>query len=44
MHAFLRRVPGSVIVVLDEAYQEYLPTGLQADTVAWLEQFPPISS
>jgi len=40
MHAFLRRVPGSVIVVLDEAYQEYLPTGLQADTVAWLEQFP----
>ena len=27
-------------MVLDEAYQEYLPTELQADTVAWLKEFP----
>ena len=40
MLAFLRRMPGSVIVVLDEAYQEYLPSTLQADTLGWLKQFP----
>jgi histidinol-phosphate aminotransferase len=40
MHAFLRAVPGSVVVVLDEAYQEYLPTELQADTIGWLRAFP----
>lgn len=40
MHAFLREVPANVLTVLDEAYQEYLPSELQADTVAWLRQFP----
>ena len=40
MHAFLRRVPAEVVVVLDEAYQEYLPANLQADTIGWLGQFP----
>ena len=40
MHAFLGRVPATVIVVLDEAYQEYLPASLQADTIAWLAEFP----
>ncbi|RPI39046.1 MAG: aminotransferase class I/II-fold pyridoxal phosphate-dependent enzyme, partial [Betaproteobacteria bacterium] len=40
MHAFLRRVPTRVLVVLDEAYQEYLPAELQADSVAWLREFP----
>ena len=40
MYAFLQRVPANVLVVLDEAYQEYLPTALQADTIAWLNQFP----
>jgi len=40
MHAFLRQVPESVLVVLDEAYQEYLPAELQADSVAWLREFP----
>ena len=39
MHAFLRRVPRSVIIVLDEAYQEYLPSALQADTISWLGEF-----
>jgi histidinol-phosphate aminotransferase len=40
MHAFLRQVPANVLVVLDEAYQEYLPAELQADSVAWLREFP----
>lgn len=40
MQAFLRQVPASVLVVLDEAYQEYLPAELQADSVAWLREFP----
>jgi len=33
-------VPTRVLVVLDEAYQEYLPAELQADSVAWLREFP----
>jgi histidinol-phosphate aminotransferase len=40
MQAFLKQVPATVLVVLDEAYQEYLPAQLQADTVAWLRAFP----
>jgi histidinol-phosphate aminotransferase len=40
VEAFLRRVPGRVIAVLDEAYNEYLPDELQADSVRWLAQFP----
>jgi histidinol-phosphate aminotransferase len=40
MFAFLRSVPKSVVVVLDEAYQEYLPAHLQADTLAWLKACP----
>jgi histidinol-phosphate aminotransferase len=40
MHAFLRQVPKGVVVVVDEAYQEYLPLELQADSVAWLREFP----
>jgi histidinol-phosphate aminotransferase len=40
MHAFLRGAPASVVVVLDEAYQEYLPTELKADTIGWLREFP----
>jgi histidinol-phosphate aminotransferase len=40
MHAFLRQVPASVVVVVDEAYQEYLPAELQADSIGWLREFP----
>jgi histidinol-phosphate aminotransferase len=40
MHAFLKQVPAEVVVVLDEAYQEYLPSELMADSVAWLRAFP----
>lgn len=36
----LSRVPSSVVVVLDEAYNEYLSDDLRADTVAWLRDYP----
>jgi histidinol-phosphate aminotransferase len=38
--ALLRRVPERVIVVIDEAYNEYLPAELRADTVKWLKRHP----
>jgi histidinol-phosphate aminotransferase len=37
---FMQRVPENVIVVLDEAYGEYLPQAQQSDALAWLQQFP----
>lgn len=40
LETLLRRVPERVIVVLDEAYHEYLPAELQADTISWLKQYP----
>ena len=40
LHAFLRALPPDVIVVLDEAYNEYLPAELKADSVGWLREFP----
>jgi histidinol-phosphate aminotransferase len=33
-------VPRRVIVVLDEAYNEYLPDALREDTISWLAQYP----
>jgi len=38
--AFLLELPPTVIVVLDEAYNEYLPDALRADSIGWLAQFP----
>jgi histidinol-phosphate aminotransferase len=40
IEAFLARVPRSVIVVLDEAYYEYLPESARFDSMRWLERFP----
>ncbi|WP_338847760.1 histidinol-phosphate transaminase [Massilia sp. W12] len=40
LHAFLKKIPQRVVVVLDEAYNEYLPADLQYDAVAWLKEFP----
>jgi histidinol-phosphate aminotransferase len=37
---FLSRVPKDVVVVLDEAYKEYLGGNDQADTAAWLKDYP----
>ena len=40
MEAFLRRVPERVLVVLDEAYNEYLAPDLRVDSVKWLKRHP----
>jgi len=40
IEAFLATVPPQVLVVLDEAYGEYLPTDDRCDTLAWIERFP----
>jgi len=38
--AFLRALPGNILVVLDEAYNEYLPVSCRYDSVKWLGEFP----
>jgi histidinol-phosphate aminotransferase len=40
IEAFLHEVPRHVLVVLDEAYGEYLPPEDRFDTVAWIERYP----
>lgn len=38
--AFLAQVPSHVVVVLDEAYNEYLAPELQYDSIAWVRRYP----
>jgi histidinol-phosphate aminotransferase len=38
--AFLRTVPDDVVVVLDEAYTEYLPPAERVDAIPWVKEFP----
>jgi len=40
LEAFVRGVPERVLVVVDEAYNEYLPPELKSDTVKWLRRHP----
>lgn len=40
VRAFLEAVPQEVVVVLDEAYNEYLPPAERVDTAAWIKDFP----
>lgn len=43
LHQFMQSVPKDVIVVLDEAYNEYLPLALRGDlesSKSWLDEFP----
>lgn len=40
VRAFLETVPPAVVVVLDEAYNEYLPSAERVDTAAWIKDFP----
>ncbi len=40
LESFIAGVPAEVLVVLDEAYNEYLPEDLRADTIGWLSRFP----
>jgi histidinol-phosphate aminotransferase len=40
MRSFLAAVPANVVVVLDEAYNEYLSAQRQVDTAAWIKDYP----
>lgn len=40
IEAFLHQVPQDVLVVLDEAYTEYLAPAQRYDAIAWIERFP----
>jgi len=40
LHEFLSLLPQSILVVLDEAYNEYLPESCRYDSVSWLSEFP----
>jgi histidinol-phosphate aminotransferase len=40
LEAFLAGQPGEVLVVLDEAYNEYLLPEHQSDSIGWLKRFP----
>jgi histidinol-phosphate aminotransferase len=40
LEAFLKRIPIHIIIVLDEAYQEYLPESVKVDSVALLRKHP----
>ncbi|MEO7385436.1 MAG: histidinol-phosphate transaminase [Gammaproteobacteria bacterium] len=40
LRVFVDSLPRQVLVVVDEAYLEYMPTGICPDTLAWLEACP----
>mgnify|MGYP005752470173 FL=1 len=40
LETFMQRVPQDVLVVLDEAYTEYLNAEQRYDSIAWLPRFP----
>jgi histidinol-phosphate aminotransferase len=39
LHAFLKQVPANVLVVLDEAYDEYLSATDKSEAINWLAEF-----
>ncbi len=39
LHEFMRAIPPDILIVLDEAYNEYLPAECRYDSVAWLSEF-----
>ena len=40
LESFLARAPKNVVVVLDEAYNEYLAPAVRCPSIAWLARFP----
>ena len=40
IHSFIQSVPSSVVVVLDEAYTEYLSDAQRYDSLRWVAQYP----
>jgi histidinol-phosphate aminotransferase len=39
LYAFLKQVPKNILIVLDEAYDEYLPAALKSEAIQWLPEF-----
>lgn len=39
LHAFLQDMPRQVLVVLDEAYDEYLADDRKSESISWLKEF-----
>jgi histidinol-phosphate aminotransferase len=37
---FLKKVPSNVVVVLDEAYNEYLDASRQYESISWVREYP----
>lgn len=40
IEAFLKKIPQHVVVVLDEAYNEFLTPALQYESTAWIKEYP----
>ncbi len=40
LQAFVAKVPSRVLVVIDEAYNEYMDPALRADTASWIQAYP----
>ena len=40
LEAFIAKVPANILIVLDEAYNEYMDSALRADSAAWISRFP----
>jgi histidinol-phosphate aminotransferase len=40
IEGFIESLPPTTLVVLDQAYHEYLPEALRGDAIGWLERFP----
>jgi histidinol-phosphate aminotransferase len=40
LQSFMQALPANILVVLDEAYNEYLPPAQRYDSVSWLKKYP----
>lgn len=40
LYDFMSKLPSNILVILDEAYNEYLPEECRYDSVSWLREFP----
>ena len=40
IEAFLDKVPSDVVIVIDEAYNEYLDSSIQYDSTDWVKKYP----
>jgi histidinol-phosphate aminotransferase len=40
LQSFMQNLPSNILVVLDEAYNEYLPPAQRYDSVSWLAKYP----